>query len=110
MVPASPSGWRGLVVVLAVLLGAPAAQAQIVREKPAQVKAANRRALREVKHTDVPYKDSHLDVTRDHLKRGQSNQTLPEGSGSDELRYKTGAAPNVKPTGFLGLRHKKKSL
>ena len=89
------------------MLLSPGAQAQIVHESPAQVKAANRRALREAQRTESPYKDSHLDVTRDRLKRGQSTQPLPEGS--DELHYKTGAAPNVKSPGLLGLRRNKTS-
>jgi hypothetical protein len=95
-----------LVVLLAALLSMPAAQAQIVREKPGKVKAANRRALREARKTDSPYKDSHLDITRDHLKRGQSNQPQPDNS--DEVNYKKGTAPNVKSPGLLGARRKKK--
>ena len=77
-----------------------------MRENPAQVKAANRRALREAHQTDSPYKDSHLDVTPARLRRGQSTQPLPPGR--DELRYKNGTAPNVKGPGFFGLRRKKK--
>ena len=88
------------------LLGSPAVKAQIVNEKPGKIKAANRRALREAKRTESVYKDSHLDVTRQHLKRGQSTPNLPEGSG--DLRYKNGIAPNVK-SGFLGLRREKVS-
>ena len=97
-------------LLLAGLLGHHAASAQIVREKPGQVKAANRRALREAQRTESPYKDSHLDVTPARLKRGQSTQGAPEGSGRDKLRYKTGTAPNVKPPGFFGFRRKKKKL
>ena len=104
---ASPSIRLGLLLALvAGLLSTPAAHAQIVREKPGQVKAANRRALRDAQHTDSPYKDSHLEVTRASLKRGQSPQVQPEGS--DELHYKNGIAPNVKPPGFFGLRRRKK--
>ena len=93
---------------LAGLLGSHGASAQIVREKPAQVKAANRRALREAQRTESPYKASHLDVTPARLRRGQSTQPAPEGS--TELRYKTGTAPNVQHPNFLGLRRKKKKL
>lgn len=93
-------------MLLLLVLSVPVAQAQIVREKPGQVKAANRRALRDAKKTDSPYKDSHLDVTRDRLKRGQSTQPQPETSS--ELNYKKGTAPNVKPPGLLGVRRKKK--
>lgn len=94
----------GLLLVLAVLSG-PLAHGQIVKEGPGKVKAANRRALREAKKTDSPYKDSHLDVTRDQLKRGQSTQAQPEASKA--VDYKKGTAPNVKPPGFLGLRRDK---
>ena len=88
-------------MVVALLSGS-AAHAQIVREKPAKIDAANRRALREAARAeDSPYKESHLDVTPDQLKRGASKHPQPEGS--EELRY-NGTAPNVKPPGFLGLR------
>ena len=107
---ASRSRLRGLLLAaVACLLAASAAQAQIAHEKPGQIKAANRRALREASRTDGPYKDSHLEVTPARLKRGASAQPLPEGS--DELHYKNGPAPNVKPPGILGamgIRRKKK--
>ena len=90
--------------LLAGLLGSHRSSAQIVREKPAQVKAANRRALREAKRTESPYKDSHLDVTSARLKRGQSTQPLPEGS--NKLRYR----PNPHPSDRLGQRRKRIKL
>ncbi|MBH8570665.1 hypothetical protein KB206_17360 [Microvirga sp. STS02] len=90
------------------LLNAAPAQAQIERVKPGKIKAANRRALREDRSTDSPYKDSHLDVTRGQLKRGESTQPVPEIR--KDLNYKSGTAPNVKPPGFLGLRRKKNNL
>lgn len=93
-------------VAAGLLLSSLAATAQIVHEKPADVKAANRRALREALNTGSPYKESHLDVTPDRLRRGESTQPTPEGS--DELDYKRVAAPRHKSTGLLGRRHKKK--
>ena len=104
---ASRSGPLGLVLLVlgVLLLASPNAQAQIVHEKPAQVKAANRRALREAQRTESPYKDSHLDVTPDRLRRGASTQPAPEGS--TEFHYKNGNSPNDKPPGFLGLHRKK---
>jgi hypothetical protein len=87
------------------LLSGPLAHGQIVHEKPAKIKAANRRALRDAKKTDSPYKDSHLDVTREHLKRGQSTPVQVETNKA--VDYKKGTAPNVKPPGFLGLRRDK---
>ena len=101
---ASRSAW--LLLVIGFLLSSPAAQAQIVEQKPAKIKAANRRALREDRRTESPYKDSHLDVTADRLKRGQSTQRQPKTP--EELNYKTGTAPNVKAPGLLGARRKKK--
>ena len=92
-----------LVLLLAGLL-APDAHAQIVKEKPGRIRAANRRALREAKRTELPYKDSHLDVTPAHLRRGQSIQHSPEGS--DKLQYK----PNPHPADRLDQRHKKVKL
>lgn len=96
-----------LALLMGLALGHGVAHAQIVDEKPAKVKAANRRALREAKRTDSPYKDSHLDVTADQLKRGKSAQ--PQADVSRDVNYKKGTAPNVKPAGLLGLRRDKTS-
>ena len=92
--------------MLLVLAGvfAPAAHAQIVKENPGHIRAANRRALREARTTESPYKDSHLDVTPDRLKRGGSNEPRP--AANREFDYKRGTAPNVQPTGLLGVRRK----
>ena len=97
----------GLLLGLSLLglLSGPPAHGQIAPEKPGKIKAANRRALREAKRTDSPYKDSHLDVTRAQLKRGQSAQ--PPAMTSKAVDYNKGTAPNVKPPGFLGLRRDK---
>ncbi|MDO7850089.1 hypothetical protein [Hymenobacter convexus] len=104
MAAASPSAaW--LVLLAALCLGSGAAHAQIVDAKPAQVKAANRRALREAKRTESPFKESHLDVTAEQLKRGKSTQ--PQTETSRDVNYKKGTAPNVKPAGLLGLRRDK---
>ena len=105
---ASPKAWRaGALLALGLLvLSSLAASAQIVDQKPGQVKAANRRALRETRHTDAPYKDSHLEVTAGRLKRGRSTQPHPQRD--KDVNYRKGTAPNVKPPGFLGLRRKKK--
>lgn len=101
------AGWRlAPVVLITLLIGllAPVAQAQIVKEKPGRIRAANRRALREARTTESPYKDSHLAVTPGRLKRGASNETRP--ATNRELDYKTGTAPNVQPPGLLGVRRK----
>ena len=95
-------GLLGLVWLLVLL--ASVAQAQIVREKPGRIRAANRRALREARATESPYKDSHLTVRPDQLKRGASNEPRP--ATNPEYDYKTGTAPNVQPPGLLGMRRK----
>ena len=91
-------------MLLLALLIAQTAQAQIAREKPGRIRAANRRALREARAIESPYKDSHLAVTPDRLKRGSSNEPGPVTNR--ELDYKTGTAPNVQPPGLLGMRRK----
>ncbi|MGI4832187.1 MAG: hypothetical protein ACRYFK_01875 [Janthinobacterium lividum] len=64
---------------LALLLAGPAA-AQIAPSSPTQQRAANRQALREAQQANVPYKESHLTVTRQQLKRG--NAEGPPGVAS----------------------------
>lgn len=56
-------------LALAWLAVAPAL-AQIEPTSPGRQRTANRQALRDARYTDVPYKDSHLDVKRRQLKRG----------------------------------------
>jgi hypothetical protein len=88
-------------------LGSHRVEAQIVHKKPGQVKAANRRALRDAERTEAPYKDTHLTVKPERLKRGQSAQPRPELG--EEMQYQTGAAPKGSSEGLLGARRKKKS-
>ncbi|WP_310393693.1 hypothetical protein [Hymenobacter sp.] len=102
----SPRLLLALLLGVGALLSSRAAVAQIVHENPAQVKAANRRALREAQRTDSPYKDSHLAVTPARLRRGESTQPRPERS--DELDYETVTGPPAKPAGLLNLRRRKK--
>lgn len=77
------------ILALSLLLAGAAhpAQAQIARSSPGKVKAANRKALREARKTDTPYKDTHLAVPKNRLKRGASE---PEPVGADgKMEYKT---------------------
>ena len=108
MLPLFRIGWRtlGAALLLALGLSTLSAQAQIAHEKPGKVKAANRRALRETKHTEAPYKDTHLQVTRAQLKRGKSDQPVP--AGSKDLRFREDGTPAVKEPGFLGMGRKRK--
>jgi len=78
------------ILVLSLLLagGGHPALAQISHAGPGKVKAANRKALREARKTDTPYKDTHLAVPKNRLKRGASE---PEAVGADggKTDYKT---------------------
>ncbi len=98
------SAGRGL-LGLALALVALRAPAQITPENPRRLDAANRRAQREARRTPAPYKDSHLDIARTRLQRGDGDQPRPDGA--DALRYRYGAPVNHKK-GFLGLGRKKK--
>lgn len=67
--------------LLALALGlARPALAQIAPVSEAQQRAANRQALREARRTESPYKESHLQVTPEHLKRG--NTEGPPGAAA----------------------------
>ncbi|MDO7875190.1 hypothetical protein Q5H93_10645 [Hymenobacter sp. ASUV-10] len=78
------------ILVLSLLLVGAAypALAQISHAGPAKVKAANRKALREARKADTPYKDTHLAVPKNRLKRGASE---PQAVGADggKTDYKT---------------------
>ncbi|WP_426060402.1 hypothetical protein [Hymenobacter sp. B1770] len=102
----------GLLLALALLLSSQVATAQIVHEKTAKHKAATRRALRDAKRTDAPYKDSHLGVTAARLKRGQSDppKLQPYDELDNEVDYEPEPVVQAKKSGFLGLRLGKKSL
>lgn len=98
-----PSGrW---LLSLALGLVALRAPAQITSETPRRLDAANRRALREARRTAAPYKDSHLDIERTRLQRGDGDQPRPDGA--DALRYRHGVPINHKMR-LPGLGQKKK--
>ena len=80
--------------------------AQIATTKPSHLKAENRRALRDARHTDAPNKATHLTVTKDQLKRGNSDAPQPEGA--DELRYNKEGIAIPPKRGLLGNGRKKK--
>ena len=67
-----------LIALVALGLEHPAT-AQIAPVSEAQQRAANRQALRDARRTDSPYKESHLNVTAEHLKRGSTEG--PPGAG-----------------------------
>ena len=82
------------------------AQAQIGPTSPAQQRAANRQALRDARRTEVPYKESHLDVKPQHLKRGSSE--APKAV-ANEPRFGRDGAPHVATRKFPALRRKPKN-
>jgi len=93
-----------LLVVAAALLTAAAAQAQTEASSPAQQRAASRRALREARHTETPYTDSHLGATRRQLKRGESAPVAPVAG---EPKFDRDGTPHVTEPKYPGLRLRK---
>lgn len=89
-----------------LLLLATTAQAQIAPTSPARQRADNRRALREAHRTDLPYQDSHLDVTRQQLRRGNTD---PGSHVAGEPRFDRHGRPRGSEAGFLGLRRRAKN-
>ncbi len=82
------------------------AQGQIEPTSPARQRAANRQALREAQRAEVPYKESHLDVQPQHLKRGSSE--VPRAVAG-EPRFSRDGTPHVTTRKFPGLRRKRKN-
>jgi hypothetical protein len=83
-----------------LLLLATTARAQIVPTSPARQRADTRRALREARHTDLPYQDSHLNVlTRQQLRRG-NGEPRPRVAG--EPRFDRRGRPRAAGPGLLG--------
>jgi hypothetical protein len=88
-----------------LLLTTTAAHAQIEASSPASQRAANRRALREARRTDAPYKDSHLDVSRHPQRPGDSAPIKPAMS---EPRFDRDGTSHVSEPKRLGLRLRKR--
>jgi hypothetical protein len=93
-----------LVLVAVLLLATTAAQAKNESCSPASKRAANRRALREASRTDAPYKDSHLEVSRHHLRHGDSAPIKPVAG---EPRFDRDGTPHVSEPKRFGLRLRK---
>lgn len=92
--------------LVAGLLLATAAPTQIVPTSPARQHAEARRALREAARTEVPYKDSHLEVSRRQLRRGATERPARVAG---EPRFGRDGAPHVTEPKFPGLRRRLKS-
>ncbi len=93
-----------LAAALLLLLTVSAAQAQTEASSPARQRAANRRALRDARHTETPYTDSHLGVTRQQLKRGESARVKPVAG---EPKFDRDGTPHVTEPKYPGLRLRK---
>lgn len=93
-----------LLLAVAALLAAPAAQAQTQASSPARQRAAERRALREARRTPTPYADSHLGATRRPPRRGES-APLPAVAG--EPKFDRDGTPHVTEPKYPGLRLRK---
>jgi len=88
-------------LAFALLLATPA---QTQPSSLGQLRAANRRALREARATDAAYKDSHLAVSPRQLKRGASAPVL---GAADEPRFDRDGTPHVTEPKYPGLRLRK---
>ena len=88
---------------IALLLATTPALAQIAPSSPGNLRAANRRALREARRTDAPYADSHLAGSR-QLKRGAM---APTGSVVGEPSFGRDGRPYVSEPKYPGLRLRK---
>jgi Ni/Co efflux regulator RcnB len=93
-----------LLLVVAALLAAPAAQAQTQASSPARQRAAERRALREARRTETPYTDSHLGATRQPPRRGES---APRPAVAGEPKFDRDGTPHVTEPKYPGLRLRK---
>ena len=82
------------------------AAAQTVAQSPARLRAENRRALREAKKVKADYKESHLAVNKDDLKRNQS-RALPH-DGRRRLQFDHTGTAKVSEPSHVNLRLGKK--
>jgi hypothetical protein len=80
--------------------------AQTAPTSPARLRAENRRALREAKKVEAKYKDSHLAVNKDDLKRNQS-RALPR-DGRRRLQFDHTGSAKVSEPSRVNLRLGKK--
>ncbi len=81
------------------------AAAQIVHRSAARQEADQRRALREARRLDVPYKESHL---RPGRRLGRDQGAKPHAEGSDRFRFENGNHPRVVEPVFPALHRKQK--
>lgn len=86
------------------------ASAQTADTSPARLRAENRKALREARKYKSEYKESHLAVNRDDLRRSQPRALPQDGRGSLQFDH-TGTAKVSEPSRVnLRLGKKKKYI
>lgn len=89
------------------LLLATAAPAQIAPTSPGQQRAAARRAQREARRAEAPYKDGHLAVASQPPRRGAASHPTRVAPG--EPRFGRNGAPRVAKPLLPGLRRRPKN-
>lgn len=97
--------------LLLALAAAPKAQAQLESSSPASQRAASRRALRDARKVQAPYKESHLAVSKKQLRVKAAGRlaVLPPAAGQPDYKFSRDGTPRVsEPTKMhLRLRRKK---
>lgn len=71
-------------------------------------RAANRRSLRDARKYPAPYKDSHLDVEKADLKRGDGGRQAQPNDGRQNYQFDNTGAARVSEPSTISLRLRKK--
>ncbi|QNH62587.1 hypothetical protein [Hymenobacter sediminicola] len=79
--------------------------AQIVKTNQ---KVQNRRALRDARKYPAPYKDSHLAVNKDDLKREGGGRSVEAEDDRDSYKFDNTGAARVSEPSYPALRLRKK--
>jgi hypothetical protein len=86
----------GVLLALTCWLTSAPACAQTSYSSPAQQRAENRKALRDARRIQTPYQDSHLAVTRETFKAGDSgNQKDRPNDGREKYKFDHEGIPRV---------------
>lgn len=97
---------RILLFLLGVFcLSALDSSAQIVKTNQ---RAQNRKALRDARKYPAPYKDSHLAVSKNDLKREGGGRSAEANDDRDNYRFDNSGAARVSEPSTAGLRLRKK--
>jgi hypothetical protein len=96
---------RAFTLFLVLVLSGRAAFAQTAEVKH---RPANRRSLRDARNYPAPYKDSHLDVEKADLKRGDGGRQAQPNDGRQSYRFDNTGAARVSEPSTMNLRLRKK--